>query len=61
MAQRGDPERPAWLVERIPTGEIGEPEDIGWAVTYHVSYAAKHVNGHRLTGDVGACSRFPMP
>lgn len=61
MAQRGDPERPAWVAERIPTGEIGEPEDIDWAVTCAVPQAAKHVNGHRLTADVGACSRFPVP
>lgn len=56
--QSGDPERTAKVLSRIPTGQVGEAEDIGWAVAYLVSRAAKYVNGHLLTVDGGAVNAF---
>ncbi|HVU35599.1 MAG TPA: SDR family oxidoreductase [Opitutaceae bacterium] len=49
-----DPPRKAKIMGRIPAGRWGEPEDIGWAVVYLASPAAKYVSGVILPVDGGA-------
>lgn len=41
------------LTQRIPSGRIGEPEDIAHAALFLASGAAAYVNGHCLTVDGG--------
>lgn len=57
-AQSGDPERYNKVINRIPSGEVGQPEDIGWAVAYLASPAARYVNGHILDVDGGGLHAF---
>lgn len=49
-----DPARRAKILGRIPAGRVGEPADIGWAMTYLASPAAAYVSGHVLVVDGGA-------
>ena len=49
-------ENPAWIERmstRIPAGRIGEPDDLGGAVTFLASDAAAYVNGTILMVDGG--------
>lgn len=48
-----DPIFHANLVDRIPLGRIGEPEDVMGAVLFLVSPAADFITGHALTLDGG--------
>lgn len=57
-AQKGDPDRERRVLGRIPAGKIGDPEDVGWAVAYLVSNAARYVNGHILVVDGGGLYAF---
>ncbi|WP_316980440.1 SDR family NAD(P)-dependent oxidoreductase [Shumkonia mesophila] len=57
-AQKGDPDRERRVLSRIPAGKVGDPEDVGWAVTYLVSNAARYVNGHILVVDGGGLYAF---
>lgn len=58
QALAGDPARRAKILGRIPAGEFGEPNDIGWAAVYLASPAAKYVNGVVLPIDGGAAESF---
>ena len=49
----GNPEFTAKLMERVPTGRWGRPDDIGPAAVYLASDAAAFVNGSVLTVDGG--------
>jgi gluconate 5-dehydrogenase len=42
-----------YLVDRTPTGRIGEPGDVAHAAVFLASEAAGFVNGHVLTVDGG--------
>ena len=53
-----DPARGARALGRTPLGHFGEPEDIGWAVVYLCSAAAKFVTGATLHVDGGAVVGF---
>jgi NAD(P)-dependent dehydrogenase (short-subunit alcohol dehydrogenase family) len=57
-AFEGDPARKAKIINRTPLGRMGEPADIGWAVAYLCSPAAKFVTGTILTVDGGASIGF---
>ncbi|WP_316980353.1 SDR family NAD(P)-dependent oxidoreductase [Shumkonia mesophila] len=57
-AWKGDPDRKQRVLNRVPTGYVGDPEDIGWAVAYLVSNAARYVNGHILAVDGGGLYAF---
>ncbi|MDC0737786.1 SDR family oxidoreductase [Cognatishimia sp. SS12] len=57
-ATRGDPERKAKIMGRIPMGELGQPEDIGWACAYLASRAARYVTGQVLLVDGGGATGF---
>jgi NAD(P)-dependent dehydrogenase (short-subunit alcohol dehydrogenase family) len=43
----------AEVIRRTPSGRIGEPEDVAWAVLYLCSKASRHVTGHSLLIDGG--------
>lgn len=57
-ATKGDPERKAKIMSRIPMGELGDPDDIGWACAFLSSPAAKYVTGQVLLVDGGGATGF---
>ena len=57
-ATKGDPERKAKIMGRIPMGKLGTPEDIGWACAFLASPAAKYVTGQVLLVDGGGATGF---
>ncbi len=56
-ALRSDPERNRAILERIPAGRWGQPEDIAGAAVFLASDAAKYVNGAILNVDGGWLAR----
>lgn len=58
LATANDPARLAKIMGRIPMQRVGEPEDIGWAMTYLASDAARYVTGHITVVDGGAVHGF---
>ena len=56
-ALRGDPSRNRQILERIPAGRWGEPEDIAGAAVFLCSPASNYVNGHVLAVDGGWLAR----
>jgi 2-deoxy-D-gluconate 3-dehydrogenase len=54
---RADPVRSRQILERIPAGRWGAPEDVAGAVTFLVSPAALYVHGHVLVVDGGWLGR----
>jgi gluconate 5-dehydrogenase len=57
-AMKNDPSREQKILDRTPLGRFGKPEDIGWAVAYLCSPAAKFVTGTCLVVDGGASIGF---
>lgn len=58
IAMNGDKERKEKILSRIPFKDFGESEDIGNAVVYLCSNAAKYVTGVTLPVDGGAAFAF---
>lgn len=58
QAIQGDSEREDKILNRIPMGHLGQPEDIGWACAYLSSPAAKYVTGQILLVDGGGAIGF---
>ena len=56
-ALRGDEDRSAAILARIPAGRWGSPEDIGGAAVYLASDAARYVHGAVLAVDGGWLAR----
>jgi 2-deoxy-D-gluconate 3-dehydrogenase len=56
-ALREDPVRSRAILERIPAGRWGEPEDLQGAVVFLASHASDYVNGHVLVVDGGWLAR----
>jgi 2-deoxy-D-gluconate 3-dehydrogenase len=56
-ALRADPVRSRQIVERIPAGRWGCPEDLAGAVVFLASSASDYVHGHVLVVDGGWLSR----
>ena len=54
---RADPERERSIVERIPAGRWGTPEDLAGAVVFLASDAARYVHGAVLPVDGGWLAR----
>jgi 2-deoxy-D-gluconate 3-dehydrogenase len=54
---RKDPERTRQILERIPAGRWGEPDDLAGAVVFLASRASDYVNGHVLVVDGGWMAR----
>lgn len=57
-ATAADPQRLAKIMGRIPMGTLGRPDDVGWAMVYLASPAARYVSGHILPVDGGALHAF---
>jgi NAD(P)-dependent dehydrogenase (short-subunit alcohol dehydrogenase family) len=53
-----DPARKTKVIGRIMTGEMGHAEDVGWAVAYLCSPAARYITGTVLPVDGGASVGF---
>jgi 2-deoxy-D-gluconate 3-dehydrogenase len=56
-ALRKDANRSRQILERIPAGRWGEPEDIAGAAVFLCSRASDYVNGHVLVVDGGWLGR----
>jgi 2-deoxy-D-gluconate 3-dehydrogenase len=56
-ALREDPERSKAILDRIPAGRWGEPDDLRGAVVFLASHASDYVNGHVLVVDGGWLAR----
>jgi 2-deoxy-D-gluconate 3-dehydrogenase len=56
-ALRADPDRSAAILSRIPAGRWGTPDDIGGAVTFLLSPAARYIHGAILPVDGGWLAR----
>jgi len=56
-ALRADPVRSRQILERIPAGRWGEPDDIAGAAVFLCSAAARYVTGHVLAVDGGWLAR----
>jgi 2-dehydro-3-deoxy-D-gluconate 5-dehydrogenase len=56
-ALRSDPERAAQILQRIPAGRWGFPEDLAGTVVFLASAASNYVNGHVLVVDGGWLAR----
>ena len=56
-AVRGDANRNRQILERIPAGRWGQPEDLAGAAVFLCSAASDYVHGHLLTVDGGWLGR----
>lgn len=56
-ALRADPVRSRQILERIPAGRWGDPDDIAGAAVFLCSDAARYVTGHVLAVDGGWLAR----
>lgn len=54
----GDPRRKEKILDRTPLGSLGDPDDVGYAVVYLCSPAAKFVTGVVLPVDGGISIGF---
>jgi len=56
-ALRNNPERARQILERIPAGRWGKPEDLAGAAVFLASAASNYVHGHILVVDGGWLNR----
>ncbi len=56
-ALRNNPERARQILERIPAGRWGEPQDLAGAAVFLASAASNYVHGHILVVDGGWLNR----
>lgn len=54
---RDDPQRSRQILERIPAGRWGSPEDVAGAAVFLASPASNYINGHILVVDGGWLGR----
>ncbi|MFP6589116.1 MAG: SDR family NAD(P)-dependent oxidoreductase [Candidatus Latescibacterota bacterium] len=57
QALRDDADRSRTILERVPAGRWGDPDDLKGAVVYLASANADYVHGHLLVVDGGWCAR----
>jgi 2-deoxy-D-gluconate 3-dehydrogenase len=57
MQLRADEKRNAAILERIPAGRWGLPEDLGGAAVFLASKASDYVNGYTIAVDGGWLAR----
>jgi 2-deoxy-D-gluconate 3-dehydrogenase len=56
-ALRADPERNKAILDRIPAGRWGEPEDLKGVAVFLASEASSYINGYTIAVDGGWLSR----
>ncbi len=56
-ALQNDPERARQILERIPAGRWGDPEDLAGAAVFLASAASNYIHGHVLVVDGGWMNR----
>jgi 2-deoxy-D-gluconate 3-dehydrogenase len=56
-ALRADPQRSRQILERIPAGRWGTPQDIGGTAVFLAAPASDYINGHVLVVDGGWMGR----
>lgn len=56
-ALRSDPSRSRQILERIPAGRWGHPEDVAGAAVFLASHASDYMHGHVLVVDGGWLAR----
>jgi 2-deoxy-D-gluconate 3-dehydrogenase len=56
-ALRKDPTRSRQILERIPAGRWGSPQDVAGAAVFLASEASNYINGHILAVDGGWLGR----
>lgn len=56
-ALRADPIRNRQILDRIPAGRWGQPDDLAGAVVFLASPASRYVHGHVLAVDGGWLGR----
>jgi 2-deoxy-D-gluconate 3-dehydrogenase len=56
-ALQADEDRNRQILERIPAGRWGKPDDLGGAAVFLASSASDYVNGHILAVDGGWLAR----
>ena len=56
-ALRGDPDRAAAILERIPAGRWGDPDDLAGAIVFLASDTARYVHGAVIPVDGGWLAR----
>jgi 2-deoxy-D-gluconate 3-dehydrogenase len=56
-ALRNDPARSRQILDRIPAGRWGQPDDLAGAIVFLASPAASYVHGHVLAVDGGWLGR----
>jgi 2-deoxy-D-gluconate 3-dehydrogenase len=54
---RQDPQRSAAILDRIPVGRWGTPDDIAGAAVFLASEASSYINGYTLAVDGGWLAR----
>ena len=54
---RQDPQRSAAILDRIPAGRWGTPDDIAGAAVFLASEASAYINGYTLAVDGGWLAR----
>jgi 2-deoxy-D-gluconate 3-dehydrogenase len=53
-ALQDNEERSALVLERVPAGRWGEPEDVADVVLFLASDASRYISGHTIPVDGGA-------
>jgi NAD(P)-dependent dehydrogenase (short-subunit alcohol dehydrogenase family) len=48
-----DPDRAAWVLDRVPMGRLGDPADLAGAVVFLLSSASGYITGQLLPVDGG--------
>ena len=56
-ALQNNPERARQILERIPAGRWGDPEDLAGAAVFLASAASNYIHGHVLVVDGGWLNR----
>lgn len=60
-ALQNNPERSAVMLDRVPAGRWGEPEDVARVVLFLASDASAYISGHTIPIDGGAANVIAFP